>query len=309
MSFKGKALKAEHKTRISELENTKIEAARIKAEREALKSEAELVENSALQYYRDLEEAERKSREDVEAQDNRREAEESFKKYDSNNDGVIEIKEIQTRILFDRDRDGVVTEEEAKYYLDDFDQIDFDNFVSLAWPKIKPILMLDSGIFKPPASSDDADDAVDSERENDETEYVPDDDQEEHFDEDGEDHDRDDEDHTGEEDDEVGEGEVEQVNKQQDDKPERAYDPETQKIIEEANEARNQFNVADRELREIESELNNLQELLDKDFGPDEEYAPLSGQCFNFEDREYIYKLCPFDRAVQQPKSGGAETR
>lgn len=87
------------------------------------------------------------------------------------------------------------------------------------------------------------------------------------------------------------------------------YDPETQQLIETANAARNDFNVADRELREIDTQLNSVRETVDKDLGAEEEYAALVGDCFNYEDREYVYKLCPFDRAVQQPKSGGSETR
>lgn len=87
------------------------------------------------------------------------------------------------------------------------------------------------------------------------------------------------------------------------------YDPETKQLIEQANGARNLFLEAERELREIETEIGNIDDLLAKDFGPNEEFTPLHSECFNYEDREYIYKICPFDKAVQQPKSGGAETR
>lgn len=91
--------------------------------------------------------------------------------------------------------------------------------------------------------------------------------------------------------------------------PEPEYDQETKQLIEQANEARNQFSQAERELRDLEIEQKKLEENLDKDYGPNEEYAPLHGECFDFEDREYVYKVCPFDRASQQPKSGGSETR
>lgn len=87
------------------------------------------------------------------------------------------------------------------------------------------------------------------------------------------------------------------------------YDPETQKLIEEANAARNEYLEADRTVREIESEIRDVEALIHKDYGIEEEYASLDGECYTFEDREYVYKLCPFDRASQQQRSGGSETR
>lgn len=106
-----------------------------------------------------------------------------------------------------------------------------------------------------------------------------------------------------EEEEETGEGHVEHVDTQIE------YDEPTWKLIEMANDARNLFDTAERELRQLESEKRQLEEQLGKDYGVDEKFAVLNGECFNFEDREYVYKLCPFDRAIQQPKKGGGETR
>lgn len=213
----------------------------------------------------------------------------------------FKIIELQTRIAFDKDRNGVVDDEEARYFLDENDELELESFVALAWPRIKPFLMLDSGLFKPPQKEGEAveenlvDDAA--EQPDEEVAELQNEDDEMHPDEDAEEYDE-----------EAGVGEVEENNPAPLE-PQPQYDEETQKLIHDANEARNQHSIADREFREIDKELSDIRNALDKDFGPEEEYAVLNGECFSFEDREYVYKLCPFDRAVQQPKSGGAETR
>lgn len=267
--------------------------------------------------YRDREEDARKSKQEAEAMSNREEAEDIFRKYDSNQDGVLEVVELQTRIVFDRNRDGAVTVDEARFFLDDHDQVDFETFVTLCWPKVKPFLMLDSGLFKPPTDvhelERDEPEAGQYETEEAELQNEHDDGydldgsepaQHYHEEEGAIDQEEEEEDDEGLDEQEVGEGQVETAQE-----PKVEYDPETEELIRKANEARNQHSEADRHVREIDQEMRKIEDVMNKDFGKDEEFAPLNGECINYEDREYIYKLCLFDKAIQQPKGGGAETR
>lgn len=65
-----------------------------------------------------------------------------------------------------------------------------------------------------------------------------------------------------------------------------------------ADKARSEFEKAERSLRDIERELRHLQEGLEKDFGPEDEFGALDGECYQYTDREYTYKLCPFDQVI-----------
>merc|ERR1719225_422727 len=91
--------------------------------------------------------------------------------------------------------------------------------------------------------------------------------------------------------------------------PESKYDANTQQLIQTAEEARKRFTDAERQLRDIEREVQGLSEGLGKEYGPDSVFAVLQGTCFEYTDNEYTYKMCPFDMCSQRGKSGGAETR
>lgn len=153
MINKSKQLRDQRDKRLAELKQRKIEQELIKTEKEELKKNAEAVEAEALEVYKEQQrEEEAAQKADVESNSNWAEAEETFNKYDTNNDGFIEVTELQVDISLDKDRDGVVTVEEAKFFLDERERIDLDAFVTLSWPRIKPYLMLSQGLFKPPKS-------------------------------------------------------------------------------------------------------------------------------------------------------------
>ena len=44
------------------------------------------------------------------------------------------------------------------------------------------------------------------------------------------------------------------------------------------------------------------------DLGPGFEFNELKGNCYEYTDREYTYKLCTLEKASQRPKNGGGET-
>ncbi|GFR67114.1 protein kinase C substrate 80K-H, partial [Elysia marginata] len=86
------------------------------------------------------------------------------------------------------------------------------------------------------------------------------------------------------------------------------YSEETKLLIQAADEARKLYDEADDKVREVEKEIIGIEKYLEMDFGPQEEFSALKGQCFEFTDREYTYKFCPFDKTSQKPKGGGIET-
>ncbi|XP_023298248.2 glucosidase 2 subunit beta [Lucilia cuprina] len=306
MVTRGKQLKAEREKRRAELEARRQEQEALKAEKEQLKKQAEAAETEAINFFKE----QQKERDAADASNNepssddslRNEATDNFMRYDSNKDGFIEITELQRDLQLDRDRNGVVDTEEAKYFLDERERIDLENFIALSWPRIKTMQMIAQGLFTPPGGEEHNDEVAELLNEEQRGDQKPEEDNEQpgqdatHFEGDDE------EEEEVYEDDDIGAGSVEAERN-----PEVEYDPETQRFINMANEARNALSEVERAVREIEHEIKEIDDQNAKDYGPNDEYATLEGECYNFEEREYVYKLCPFERASQQPRSGGSE--
>nr|XP_031833510.1 glucosidase 2 subunit beta [Nomia melanderi] len=289
MISKGKQLKNDYQSSLVKLRVDYSEAVLVKKEKEVLKNQAEERETAALEKYKSAEPeqpATEEGEEEKEIQES--EIEDYFKMLDSDGSGTITIMELKTRVTFDKDRDGVVSDEEALYFLNNQEEVNLQEFMDSAWSYIKPFLMLEQGVFKP-------------------------DDQKE---EEGESHEQEGEDHEqgeelweqGKEEDDNSEGEEAAAGHQE--KVEESgiqYDEETQALIDEATTARENFQTAEKSVSDLQTAIRKLEEKLDRDYGADQEFAPLDGECFEYTDLEYIYTLCMFGRATQRSKSGGSD--
>lgn len=292
---KGNKKRQEMAEQLSQLERDKADAQKIKEEKEALKNNLEAKENEALQVYRDAEEKERLKKEEEDRQQLEKEVSEQFTRFDSNNDGLLTVDEIKVANVFDKNKDGQVDEEELKYFMGDKESLNMEEFKSDTWPLLKQLLMMEQGMFKPAEAEEVAEEHEADEHEADEEE--------------AEEPRIADIDSTGTEDDHI-DGDLSQDDEEDHDihnETPKGYDDETQKLIDEASEARRQVVDAERTVREIESNIRNIQQNLEKDYGLNQEYATLDGQCLEYEDKEYVYKLCLFQKVTQKSKNGGME--
>lgn len=292
---KGNKKRSEMAEQLSQLEKDKSEAEKIKAEKESIKDELESKENEVLKVYREAEALEQEKKELAEREKREKEATEYFNKYDSNADGIVTVDEIKVVNVFDKNKDGEVDEEEMKYFLNDSESVDKESFISGTWPLLKPLLMMEQGMFKPPTEEDKEGEAQEPDHDLDEDadDIAPELDTEDM----GTDDENLDADLAPEEA-EADEVEPEQTKK---------YDEDTQKLVDEASVARQQLMEAERTVREIEANMRNIEQNLEKDYGLEQEYATLDGECLEYEDKEYVYKLCLFEKVTQKSKNGGAE--
>ena len=110
-----------------------------------MKKQAEERESVALEKYKPAEPEQPVTENEEELEEQLNEAEDYFKLLDSDSSGTVTIAELQTRVTFDKDRNGVVSEEEALSFLNNQEELTMQQFVDSAWANIKPFLMLEKG--------------------------------------------------------------------------------------------------------------------------------------------------------------------
>ncbi|XP_019135167.1 glucosidase 2 subunit beta [Larimichthys crocea] len=230
---------------------------------------------------------------------------EVFLELDDDADGFVSVAELLSHSELDPDSDASdarFTEAEAQGLLGGVDKVDTAAFESV-WINIKEKYISEANADTPAPVETPPEETTDPIY-NDSEQYPDEDIPEEEDDDDEEDEDDDPDDvdykppatRTQEKKDGDDEGAM------------PPYDQETQILIDAAQKARNEFDEAERALREVDDQIKNLEKEISFDFGPSAEFAHLYSQCYELTTSEYIYRLCPFNRVSQKPKFGGSET-
>lgn len=308
---------AKLKIEITELEQQRLE-------KEAVKKAAEDKEKAALDRHQAAEDARKKAQEEaelLEAQEaENRAAITAFAELDTDQNGQVTYQEIQAiGAVFDQNMDGTVSDDEAKFYLHAQESVNLDEFLANAWAIIKPsYLKLKSPpvdetgepaatqpaapeLTAPVSSRGEVEDEDDDTFEDDtKIETAPDTFHHER---------EDDDDELSDPGRPFDSPEIPNIHKDIGSRSgDSEYDEETKQLIEQSKLASQEYREIDSKYQEVQRRLNQLEDIAATDFGPDDSFMALLGQCFEMTDREYTYKLCPFDRASQRPKDGGAET-
>ncbi|KAL1637642.1 hypothetical protein SLS58_009245 [Diplodia intermedia] len=73
-------------------------------------------------------------------------------------------------------------------------------------------------------------------------------------------------------------------------------------------DAKSRLTSAENDLKNQKKELENHDSDLTKDYGPDEIFRALKGQCVSKDSGEYTYEFCYMDKTWQKPKKRGGNT-
>ncbi len=225
------------KEKEQDIQKKKVELEALFAEKEAkkaIKEERERVEKAALDVIREEEDRIRQEKEEKEKSEREAEAVEHFKKLDKNQDGLVDKNDLVLEITFDQNNDGIVSEEEANFYLSGHESYDQETFVNTGWLLMKHLFS------KFEKSQNDHEDATDEAVDDIKDDYDYDDGEDEE-----EEHPEDDLDAPTISD-EVIDTEA---------KPSSQYSPEVQALVDSANVARDEFNAANNAYNDLNHDI------------------------------------------------------
>lgn len=119
-----------------------------KQQKSDAKQAAEEHEKKALEQFASEMEAKRKEAEVQQARNQENTAAiEAFRVLDIDQDGIITYTELIVSGRFDQNEDGVVSEDEARFFLAQKDKMDLEEFITLGWILAKPFYQKQKVIF------------------------------------------------------------------------------------------------------------------------------------------------------------------
>jgi len=264
-------------------ENTKLsELLKVKDDAEAPEKEAKDKYDSMLKEIK-----EKFEREQMEAK-----SAEAFKEIDTDSNQMLTLEELLSCASIDGSNQCGVAEDEVKgWYPVDKTELDIAAFREFIWTEKldkhfktlaeKQVETLDSQNIEEDSHKDEFEDAsADENEEDDQPDYELKEDDPKH-----------EERHA-----------VKESFPKELELPE--MDEETKKLIEVATDARGKYKEQEKVTRDIEREKEDLQKDIDLDVGKEREFQHLLKKCFDYNEKEYTYTFCPFDKGAQKPKSG-----
>ncbi len=224
---------------------------------------------------------------------------EAFKEIDADGNNMICLEELVACTSIDGPNQCGVTEAEIKEWFPvDQELLSLESFRELIWVgKLDKLFKtaaektqetLDSQKIEEERPQDEFEEGEDSDYESGEENPYSDDD----------DDDEDDEKEVA----------VDLTRKDSEDFDVPSMDDEGLKLIDLANAARDKFREQEKVVKEAEREKEELEKDVNLDLGVDKEFYHLVGQCFEYQQNEYTYKFCPFDKGSQKAKQGSEIT-
>ncbi|CAJ0955666.1 unnamed protein product, partial [Mesorhabditis belari] len=285
MARKGKDIKTENEVKVGPLTAERDDLVPTRDELEKKKKATEEAERTAKDEFRKKWEDERNQRKRVKS-------DEMFTQLDLNADGKLTLDDFANNPIFDVNKDGLVDETEAKTFLFNTEEADKEHFYAQMFDSIKIRLRAIEDEKRDEETDRGEDDLLADE--NKDAEEVEEDEYEE-----TEDSESDEDKHL----------DVPPANDDEEYGTMPDYPEEIKTLSSEHEKAREEWQEVNSKVSDLDRQINDAEAYLNQDFGNDAAWAVLKGQCFEYNEDQYTYKLCPFDKAVQKEKNGYSETR